>query len=79
MRVQIPPAVPSMLGDKMESLVRRVEHLSNQGCSVDAITYVFRSEGLSDIDIRNVYDAVWNTGLYDIVVERQIPRFVSKA
>lgn len=62
----------------MLSLIIRAKTMADSALSVDAMTMVLRSEGYPDSDIGRTYDWLVHTGLYDVVIERSIPRFVPK-
>lgn len=62
----------------MENLIQRIERLSLQGVGTDIITPVLRSEGYSDLEIREAYDAIYASGDWDIEVLKMAAYYVRK-
>lgn len=58
------------------TILERITAMADQGISVDVITMVFRSEGALDADIAACYNSLAQSGRYEVVIERAIPRFV---
>lgn len=58
------------------TILERMTRMVDAGVSTDVITMVFRSEGVLDTDIAAGYDCLLQSGQYEVVVERAIPRLV---